>query len=790
MASDKATQQGLTSEQVAERKAAGQVNTVSSSHSKTIGQIVFGNVFTYFNLINSLIFVLVLLTGRYANTLFMGVVISNLLIGVIQEIRAKVVTDRLKVLTDARATVVRDGENQSIPIEEIVLGDLLILMPGNQISADGVILTSQELEIDESLLTGESEPVVKKTGDKILSGSYVISGSASARVDQVGDASYVQTITSDVRKYKRAHSEIQVVLNKVIRLVSIIIVPVGALLFTNQFFRGRVAWEDAVVSSAAGMIGMIPEGLVLLTSVTLAVGVIRLARRRALVQELAGIEVLARVNVLCLDKTGTLTLGTLRVEKLVTLDNAGVKPDLEDPGQAIAAIVGAFDDRNATAVALTDHFGPAPDWVAVRRKPFASARKWSSATFTGRGTWYLGSAKYILEDTYPDIVSDVQDYASKGYRVVLLAWTPEESELEKPANAAIPHALILMSDTVRPEAKAALDYFAANDVEIKVISGDHPAAVSKIALELDLRHADRAIDASTIPDDPQAIAEAASKYSVFGQVTPQMKKALIQALKAQGNIVAMTGDGVNDVPALRESDCSIVMASGSDAAKGMSHILLLDSDFTVLPEVVGEGRQVIANIERVASLFLVKTTYATLLSVAFILIGLSYPFDPIHQTLLSGFAIGIPGFFLALEKNRKRVEPGFLKRVATTAIPGGLTISILVLLAELLQWILRISDGQMRLIVVITAGITSLLVLLRVCLPLNLKRIMLIIAMAGLFAGEAILFAGWLRFPKPEGQTILIIAGLSLLAWPLLMSMRKAGLSLTNILSDMFKHRK
>ncbi len=780
MADNPDRDQGLTDEQVAARRDAGQSNKLPSTGGKTIGQIIAGNLFTFFNLLNILIFFLILLTGLYANTLFMGVIISNVLIGIIQEIRAKVVTDKLKVLTQVHATVIRNGRSQQISIEEIVLDDVLVLMPGDQIGADAVVLTSQELEVDEAMLTGESVPVIKKIGDKVFSGSFVVSGSATAMVTRIGAKGFAQTITAEVRKYKRARSEIQDTLARIIRFISPIIIPIGVLLFLNQYLRDQVTWEDAVVSSAAAMIGMIPEGLVLLTSITLAVSVTRLARRRTLVQELAGIEVLARVNTLCLDKTGTLTLGTLRVADVIRLDPEGSPASPIVAETALAAVVGAFDDRNATASVLANHFGPGPDWTILAGKPFSSARKWSSATFAGKGTWYLGSAAYILADRHPDVMSRVRTYAAQGFRTVLLAWSPDLSGQQDPVDCAEPIALVLMSDAIRPEAKASLAYFANNDVKIKIISGDHPATVAAVAAELELEHADRVIDAATIPDDPEAITAAANKYTVFGHVTPEMKKALVHALKASGDIVAMTGDGINDVPALREADCSIVMASGSDAAKGMSHILLLDSDFTVLPEVVKEGRQVVANIERVASLFLVKTTYASILAFVFIVIGRSYPFDPIHQTLISSFTIGIPSFFLALEENHKRIQPGFLRRVISFAVPGGLTISLLALIPELLQIAFHIEDGQIRLITVISAAFASFLILIRVCLPLNLKRILLIFAMATCFVAGAVEFSDLLRFPVPETRTWVIIAVLVGLTWPLLALFRK----ISNKLSD------
>jgi len=773
MDSKRLEQQGLTAEEVRQRQAAGQVNIQPAAHSKTIAQIITGNVFTYFNLINLIIFLLILTTGRIANTLFMGVIVSNILIGIIQEIRAKKVIDNLSILTDVTATVIRDGQEQKIAPDQLVLDDQVVLLPGSQVSADAQVVLSQELEMDESLLTGESEPVHKLPGDQVLSGSFVVSGSGQAQVIHVGQDNYAQQITAEARRYKRARSEILQVINRVIKVISLIIIPVGLLSFLNQYLRLQVSWQDAVVSTSAGMIGMIPEGLVLLTSVTLAVGIIRLARRRAMVQELAGIEVLARTNVLCLDKTGTLTQGTLEVTELIPLDSGdGQAMSPDELGRATAALVAAFRERNSTAAALAGYFGPAPDWPVLSRIPFSSARKWSSVSFAGQGTWFLGSVDFILGDRCPAVTRQVEQLAEQGNRVVLIAQSLQETGIEQPGPDVLPRALILMADVIRPEARSTLDFFAENDVTVKLISGDHPAAVASVARRLAVRGADQIVDASRLSDDPQAVADAVRQYTVFGHVTPRMKKLLIAALKQQGNIVAMTGDGVNDVQALREADCSIVMASGSDAAKNIAHIVLLDSDFMVMPDVVREGRQVIGNIERVASLFLVKTTYASLLSVIFILLGLAYPFDPIHQTLLGGFGIGIPAFFLALEQNHKRIQPGFLGRVVRTAVPGGLAITLMILVIKILQGQLAISDDQTRLISVMVAGLVTLAILLRVCLPLNWKRGLLLVGMAVLFFAESIIFAELLNLPAPQSQSAWIIAGLGVLAYPLLMVLR------------------
>lgn len=764
---------GLNHTQVQERQAAGLGNTLIQPRSKTVGQILAGNLLTYFNLINLLIFLLVLSTGRYANTLFMGVILVNTLIGIIQEIRAKRVLDQLSIVTAVHAKVLRDGRQLQITLDELVMDDIVILEPGDQVCADSIILESQALEADESLLTGESEPVRKLPGEWVLSGSFAVAGRATVQVQRIGQENYAQKIMIEAHRYKRAKSEILTLLNRIIKVISVLIIPVGVLLFANQYFRSKVSWQDGIVSSAAGMIGMIPEGLVLLTSVTLAVGVIKLARGRAVVQELPGIEVLARVDVLCLDKTGTLTQGKLQVNRLepVNPDSGGQLPDEMLLRQAVTAMVAAFPDRNSTTLALADAYGETSDWRAVSQVPFSSARKWSGATFASRGSWLLGAPEILLREQYPAIIAQAQNHAQEGIRVILLARAEKELEAGQLPDQVIPQALLLLSDMIRPEAKPALEFFAENDVAVRIFSGDNPAAVASVAKKLGIANADRWIDASQIPEEASAMLEAVQKYVVFGRVSPQQKKMLIAALKQLGHTVAMTGDGVNDVLALREADCGIAMASGTDAAKNTAHVILLDSDFVALPRIVREGRQVINNIERVASLFLVKTTYAMALSVLFIILGLPYPFNPIHQTILGSIAIGIPAFFLALEKNNNRVHPGFIQRVIQNAVPGGLCITAVILAIEALRPWLGLPAEQILLARVMTAGIISLLILVRVASPLNLKRILLILAMAAIFIAESTVFAGLLGFARPEPLTLLVIALLGAISIPVLLGL-------------------
>ena len=760
---------GLTSAQVQERVEKGLVNTAAARNTKTVGQIIASNIFTLFNLVNFIIFLLILATGKLANTLFMGVIITNTLIGIIQEIRAKRTIDKLAIISAVQACVIRDGAQRQIPVDQVVQDDVCVLAAGSQVSSDGEVLESHELEADESLLTGESEPQVKHPGDKLLSGSFIVAGKGTAKVLNVGQNNYAQQITAEAKRYKRAHSQILTTLNRVIKFISIIIAPVGLLLFASQYFRSGASWQEAIVGSSAGIIGMIPEGLVLLTSIAFAVGIVKLAMRKTVVQELAGIEVLARTNVLCLDKTGTLTKGTLEVSELVALDGFPA----EDAALAVAAAVRASGDTNSTALALSSFFKNDPGWQCIKSVPFSSARKWSGAVFAAQGSWVIGAPEFILQDSGNSALKLAQGYAEQGCRVILLAHCAEEISTDGLPQRLTPKALVLLNDTIRPEAQAALEYFAANDVTIKIISGDNPATVAAVGRRLNLKNADRYIDASKLPDDPAELAKAADWYTVFGRVTPQQKKKLVAALKAAGNTVAMTGDGVNDVLALREADCGIAMASGSEAAKGTAHIVLLESDFTALPEVVAEGRQVINNIERVACLYLVKTTFSVLLSLFFIITGWTYPFFPIHQTLIGAVSIGIPSFFLALEKNTKRVGQGFLSKVILTALPGGITVAISIMALQLLQPVLGITAEQLRLAGVLTTGIIGLLVLLRVSSPFNWRRAALLASMAALFAGAIGLFSGILELPPIDMRTLLVTLVPAVLALPLMAGLAK-----------------
>lgn len=746
---------GLSAAEAKRRQAAGQGNSIPQFTTKTSAQIIRSNALTFYTVLNTCLFILVLLTRQWVNGLFMNVIIANIFIGIAQEFRAKKALDQLKVITATQVRVIRDGGERLIPQEELVLGDLFHLQSGDQVVADSVVLAAQELEVDEALLTGESLPVQKEQGAELLSGSFAVSGSATAQVIRVGMDNYAQQVTAEAKHYKRPRSLIIESLMKLVRVVAYFIIPLGLLLFLNQYYRLGSSWQDAVIRAVAAMIGMIPEGLVLLTSLTLAIGTIRLSRLGAVVRELSGLEVLARVDVLCLDKTGTLTTGQQTFEKIVPL----AENDEATARQSVAALLAAFEDQNATGDALVAAMGEPPAWQVLSCVPFSSARKWSGATFAEHGTIVLGAPETLLADQHKTILNQAADYATEGYRVVLAAHSTADLNTSELKDNSLPTelkplALLLLTDGIRNEARAALQFFAENEVAIKVISGDNPRTVARVARQLGLAQADHYIDATTIAASEQAIEEAVAANAIFGRVTPRLKQQMVAALKRRGHTVAMTGDGVNDVLALRESDCSIVVASGSEAAKNTANILLVNSDFLVLPDVVRAGRQVINNLGRVASLFLNKTAYAFGVSLLFLVLGFAYPFKPIQQSLLGSFSIGTPAFFLALEPNTARVKPGFLSRITRFALPGGITVTFFLLLIQLFYQRFSVNESQVQLLMVLVTAFIVWVVLIRVSWPLTLSRLLVIVAMALLFVAEAAIFASFLEFPAPESMTL------------------------------------
>ena len=709
--------QGLSSEQVAQRVRDGLSNADEGIKTKTEKQIILENTFTFFNILNFVLALFVLLVGSFKNLLFLGVIFSNISIGSFQGIRAKRTIDKLSLISAPKASVLRDGKLQTIPVSGIVMNDVLHLSTGQQICADAIVLDG-EAEVNESLITGESDPVLKRAGDELLSGSFIVSGSCYAEVEHVGRENYANRIANGAKYVKRTNSEILHSLDFIVKTLGFTLVPIGILLFCKQFFLLHDTIREAVVSTVAAILGMIPEGLILLTSVVFAVSVLRLSRYKTLVQDLYCTESLARVDVLCLDKTGTITEGTMQVDELHPLTGY-TEEDMTAP---LKALVQVLTDDNPTYNAVKAYFPGGSDWKAAATVPFSSARKWSGAYFGERGTYVMGAGEFILGERFGALREHTEEYAARGERVLLLAHSAKPFLENKVLPDDIePVGFILISDKIRTEAPQTLRYFAEQGVTLKVISGDNAVTVSNIAQKAGLPHAENYCDATTLHTDEE-IAGAIEQYSVFGRVTPQQKLKFVQALKDHGHTVAMTGDGVNDVLALKEADCSIAMASGSDAARTVSNLVLLDSNFASMPQVVKEGRRSINNLQRSASLFLQKTIYSTVLGVLFIFLSASYPFEPIQLTFISSITIGIPSFILALEPNNERISGSFLANVLKKSFPSALTMILGVLFLTLFKGPLNLTNPQVSTLSVIVAFAVGFMLMFKLCLPFNALR--------------------------------------------------------------------
>lgn len=722
---------GLTAREVSERVKNGQSNGSMDIKTKSIPRIFRDNIFTLFNLINVILAVLIAIVGSWRNMLFMGVIVSNIAIGIFQEIRSKRVIDRLSIISAPKAHLIRDGCEQILPVSEIVTDDIMLLASGRQVCADGVIING-ECEADESLITGESDPVTKRQGDELLSGSFIVSGSCTARAVRVGAESTSGKITSGAKYVKKHNSEMMKSINKIIRVVSICIVPFGLILFYKAFHVTGVSVEEGVTSTVAALIGMIPEGLVLLTSIALAVSAVRLGRRQTLCQDLYCVEALARVDVLCLDKTGTLTEGCMEVHEVKPLD------DSFDIDSALNAFSSAFPESNATFQAVREHWNSGSDLAVLKTIPFSSARKWSAAQFDGLGTVVLGAPSFVLGNDYAQISNICEEYSAKGFRVLVLAHSPlplGDGELPKNISAK---ALVVLSDKIRPSARDTLEYFKRQGVTLKVISGDDPVTVSSVAKRAGLDGGENYIDMGKVSDND--IADIAEKYTVFGRVTPEQKLKLVKALRSAGHKVAMTGDGVNDVLALKEADCSVAMQSGSDAARSVSQLVLMTSDFSSMPLAVEEGRRCINNIQRSAALFLVKTIFSFLLAAAFLIVPYGYPFKPIQMTLISALAIGAPSFLLALEPNKNLVHGSFLVNVMKKAAPGGISVAVGVGLLTAAESVFGFAPEEISTMAVYLTAFACFLVLGNVCRPFKKWRAAMLAVLIAAFAGAIWLF--------------------------------------------------
>ena len=769
---------GLTDEQVNARIAEGKVNADENPNTRTYKQIVRENTLTFFNFLNLVLLVLVLLVGSYKNAFFVCIIIINTLIGIAQEIRAKKTIDKLAILTARKSVVIREGQKWTVPTEELVLDDVVCLKTGDQVPADARILEGS-LEVNESLLTGESDNLPKNEGDELFSGSFVTSGEACCQIIHVGKDNYAAQITSEAKEFKRHNSELKNSLNAILKVISIIIVPLGALLFYKQYYIVGDTFRDSVVSMVAGVLGMIPEGLVLLTSVALTLGALVLANKKTLVQELYCIETLARVDTLCLDKTGTITEGTMCVERVEPYVSTGrvetavtesepaesseaevqVQTDpafMDDINTVMGNMMYVLKDQNATIDALRKRF-PAKQGMTLEHViPFSSDRKYSGAVFEEKGTYLMGAAQFLFPEDNEELTEKCQAYAEEGLRVLVLAHSSQNAEGTELPEGLEPLALMLLTDVIREEAPDTLAFFDSQEVDLKVISGDDPVTVAAIARRAGLKNADSYVDATTLTTE-EALQDAVAQYSVFGRVTPQQKKAMVQALQSQGHTVAMTGDGVNDVLALKEADCSIAMAQGSDAAKNIANVVLLDSNFASMPHIVNQGRRVVNNIRTAASMFLIKTMFSVMLSLLTIFFGNAYPFEPIQMSLISACAVGIPTFLLAQENNYEKIDHTFLRHVFINAFPAAITITFCVFAVMLVCQNVYHSMVMLNTACVLVTGWNYMAALKTVYAPLNTYRKVIIYGMQFIFFAAAVIFQKLLSLGSLDFGMIILV---------------------------------
>ncbi|OKZ66471.1 MAG: ATPase P [Clostridiales bacterium 41_12_two_minus] len=703
--------QGLTQAEVEERIADGQVNAIQDSSNRSVKDIVMGNTLTFFNFINIVLLALVLSVRSYKNMLFIFIIIANTLIGIFQEIKAKITLDKLKILTVSHVDVIRDGVKKSITVSELVKDDVILLKSGGQIPADGVILDG-EVDVNESLLTGESDSIHKTCGSKVLSGSFVTSGKAMCLLTEVGHDCYMEKLSSEAKQFKRYKTELQRNLDTILKFISIIIVPLGIILFAKQYWISGSTYEQAALDTVAAVLGMIPEGLVLLTSVALALGAVRLARRSTLVRELFCIETLARVDTLCLDKTGTITEGHLCVQ-----GEESVKEDV-DLEQLMGRMVAALGDENETFQALRQHYKRNQSTNTKLVLPFSSERKFSGVVFEGEGTYLMGAYQFIFPQADPAVLEKIAEYASQGLRVLTIAHSPNEMTDYTLAEDFEIVGFVFMTDVVRKNAPDILGYFEEQGVDLKVISGDDPVTVAAIAARAGLKDADKYIDATTIHTDEE-MEDAILKYSVFGRVTPKQKQQMVRLLKQNGRTVAMTGDGVNDVLALKDADVSIAMASGSEAAKNTANLVLLNSDFASLPHIVNEGRRVINNIKAAASMFLIKTGFSVLTALLTIIVGQNYPFQPIQLSVINGCAVAIPTMLLQLEPSFQKVNKHFFREVLRMSMPAAITITAMITIINNIGHSIGTPREMLSTVCVLATGWVYLITLRQVYSPMT-----------------------------------------------------------------------
>ena len=718
---------GLTNREVAERVRMGMTNVESAATTKSISAIITGNLVTLFNVVNCIMAFCIIMVHSYKNMMFMGVVFWNTFIGIFQEIRSKKIIDKMSIMSQSGAFVVRDGTEVKIKRSDIVIDDLLVVRTGNQVCSDCVIEDGTCL-VDESMLTGESDAVVKKEGDQLFAGSFVVNGVVRARVNRVGADNYSGKITRKVKYIKKNSSEMMKSIKTIIKFISICIIPLAAILFVNQMNLASNGIKGAVINTVAAIVGTMPSGLVLLTTMVMEVGVIRLSKHNTLVQDMYCMETLARVDVICLDKTGTITEGKMQVEKVVCVGDT--KED--EVHMMMANYAHAMDEKNATFDAVKEYFGERHDWKVKDCLPFSSERKYSAASFENVGTCVMGAIEYldgIDENEYKNIYGK---YMEEGYRVVAICFSDSAvDDVEESMKNLEVKGFLMIKDRIRKSAAKTLEYFKEQKVDIKVISGDNPVTVKNIAKDAGIDNYNMYLDCSEVKEDK--LRKNVEDYTIFGRTTPEQKLAIVEELQKKGHVVAMTGDGVNDVMALKAADCSIAMQAGSDAARNVSQMILMDSDFASLPKVLGEGRRAINNMQRSAVLYLVKTIYSFIMAIVFSILNIKYPFSPIQLTLIGALSIGIPSFVLAMEPNFQRVKGKFLPNVMEKAVPGALLILFNVFAAVIASWNLHVTYVEQSTIAIFSTAVASTIVLLKLCRPFTVLRGVMLAFITGVF---------------------------------------------------------
>ena len=716
---------GLDNEQVKYRKDNNLSNDDEIKYSRSIKKIILSNVITLFNILNVVLLILVLTTGSFINTLFIITILFNTLIAIFQEIKAKNILDKLTIFTKNKVKVKRDGKIIEIDKTEIVIDDLLFLTSGDDVLVDSIVEKANLCEVDESIITGESEAMLKKKGDKLISGSIIISGSCYAKVIAIGNNNYANNLINEANSIKDNSSYLKNTINKILKIVTILVIPTGILLFITQYFYSHQTYSEAILSTVAGIIGMIPEGLVLLTSIALTVGVIRMSKKKVIIQKLSGIEMLSCVDVLCLDKTGTITDGTMEVVDVIQIDKT----------YNVEEIIGNMlneDSNNVTDIALKNRFKMSKTMNIIERIPFSSTRKCSKIVCKNE-VFSLGALEFITNENINKYESYLLKYIKNGYRIISLVSTKDNSKSKV-------ISFIVIKDNIRKNAKETLKYFKEQDVKIKIISGDNPITVSSLLKQLDFDSYEKYISGNQLPEEYNELLKIVDKYNIYGRVTPYQKQMIIKALK-ENNTVGMIGDGVNDILALKEADCGIALASGISAARSVSEVVLTDANFSILPQIVNEGRRVVNNIEKVASMYLIKTVYSFMLSIISIIISHEYPFYPVQLSLISTICVGMPSFFLALEPNYNKVKKGFVLKVFRNALPSGLCVSLNIFFIIMFCSIFEQNFENYRVVIVTLTGLISLRLLYNICLPLNMLRKTLIILCSIIFIVSLMFFA-------------------------------------------------